>query len=86
MLIQQTSAQNRYDALANTNALQAAIAAEGQKTRDMLSQDKIEALQGKVAQLELANQLAGVVRYPNGWTYDAGRSPFCGGSCGCFNG
>lgn len=86
MLIQQTSAQNRYDALANTNALQAAIAAEGQKTRDMLSQDKIEALQGKVAQLELANQLAGVVRYPNGWTYDAGRSPFCGGGCGCFNG
>lgn len=66
--------------------VKADIAAEGQKTRDMLSQDKIEALQGKVAQLELANQLAGVVRYPNGWTYDAGRSPFCGGGCNCFNG
>lgn len=83
MLISETAAQNRYDALANTNALQTAIAAEGQKTRDMLAQNKIEALQGKVAQLELANQLAGVVRYPNGWTYDAGRSPFCGGGCGC---
>lgn len=88
MLIQQTSAQNRYDALANTNALQAAIAAEGQKTRDMLSQNKIEALQGRIQQLELAQATNGMVRYPNSMSYDAGRSPFCNcGSCGCgFNG
>lgn len=86
MLIQETTAQNRYDALKNTNDIRNDIYASNQKVLDALAQNKIEALQGKVAQLELANQLAGVVRYPNGWTYDAGRSPFCGGGCGCFNG
>lgn len=85
MLIQETSAQNRYDALKNTNDIRNDIYASNQKVLDALAQNKIEALQSKVAQLELANQMAGVVRYPNGWTYDAGRSPFCGGGCGCFN-
>lgn len=84
MLIQETSAQNRYDALANTNALQATIVAENQKTRDLMAQNKIESLQSKVQALELAQATNNVVRYPNGWTYNAGPSPFCGGcSCGC---
>ena len=84
MLIQETSAQNRYDALANTNALQATIVAENQKTRDLMAQNKIETLQSKVQALELAQATNNVVRYPNGWTYNAGPSPFCGGcSCGC---
>ena len=82
MLIQETSAQNRYDALANTNALQATIVAENQKTRDLMAQNKIETLQSKVQALELAQATNNVVRYPNGWTYNAGPSPFCGG-CGC---
>lgn len=54
-----------------------------QKILDAIAQNKIEALQGKVAQLELANQLGNVVRYPNAWTYNAGPSPFCGcNGCG----
>lgn len=37
----------------------------------------------KINQLELAQQMYGVVRYPNGYTYNAGASPFCGyGQCG----
>lgn len=44
-----------------TNAL---IIAENQKTRDMLQQNKIEALQGRINQLELQQALCGVVRYP----------------------
>lgn len=52
----------------------------------MLAWGILLALLAVALKLELANQLAGVVRYPNGWTYDAGRSPFCGGGCGCFNG
>lgn len=28
------------------------------------------------------NAMAGVVRYPNAWTYNAGVSPFCGCNCG----
>ena len=82
MLIQETSAQNRYDALLNTNAIQAAIVADGQKTRDMLAQNKIEALQSKVQALELAQATGNVVRYPTSMSYTAGYSPFCNG-CGC---
>lgn len=47
-------------------------------------------LEQRIAQLEQANgrlelqtQMQGVVRYPNGYTYNAGPSPFCGcGGCG----
>ena len=46
-------------------------------------------LEQRIAQLEQANnqlfvreQLTGVVRYPNGYTYNAGNSPFCGSGCG----
>ncbi len=83
MLIAETASQNRYDALKNTNEINAVTIGQTQKILDALSQSKIEALQGKVAQLELANQLSGVVRYPNGWTYNAGQAPFCNG-CGCM--
>lgn len=48
-------------------------------------------LESRIAQLEQANsqlymreQLCGVVRYPTGYTYNAGPSPFCG--CGGCNG
>ena len=81
MLIQETSAQNRYDALANTSALQATIVAEGQKTRDLIAQNKIEALQSKVQALELAQATSNIVRYPVSTTYNAGYNPFC--NCGC---
>ena len=85
MLIQETSAQNRYDALLNTNALQATIVAENQKTRDLMAQNKIEALQDKVRALELAQATNTVVRYPTTTAYNAGYNPFCncGNGCGC---
>lgn len=38
----------------------------------------------RIASLEMDNRMYGVVRYPNGYTYSAGNSPFCGcNSCGC---
>lgn len=82
MLIQETSAQNRYDALKNTNDINAVTIGQTQKILDALAQNKIEALQSKVQSLELAQATGNVVRYPNAWTYNAGPSPFCGG-CGC---
>lgn len=80
-----------YNNAMNTAALQQAIAAEGQATRTMLQNDKIEALQ---QQLNATNQAlntqalmneiqaatAGVVRYPDSFAYNAGNNPFCG--CG----
>lgn len=84
MLISETAAQNRYDALKNTNDINAVTIGQTQKILDALAQNKIEALQGKVAQLELAQATSNVVRYPNGWTYNAGPSPFCNcNGCGC---
>ena len=85
MLIQETSAQNRYDAAMNTAAINANITAQTQKILDSMAQNKIEALQGKVQQLELAQAVSGVVRYPNTMAYNAGTSPFCNcNSCGCY--
>ena len=82
MLIQETSAQNRYDALKNTNDINAVTIGQTQKILDAISTNKIEALQGRINQLELNNAVAGVVRYPTQYAYNAGPSPFCGG-CGC---
>lgn len=56
--------------------------AQVQKVLDALSTNKIEALQSKVNELELAQALNGVVRYPSAFSYNAGPSPFCQG-CGC---
>ena len=64
MLIQETTSQNRYDAAMNT-----------QKILDAIAQNKIEALQDKVHYLELQQATAGMLRYPTGWTYNAGVFP-----------
>lgn len=84
MLIQETSAQNRYDALKNTNDINAVTIGQTQKILDAMAQNKIEALQGRVNQLELQNAVAGVVRYPSSATYNAGGSPFCNCGCGLY--
>lgn len=72
--------QSRFDGAMNTASINAVTTAQTQKILDALAQNKIEALQGKVNQLELQNAMAGVVRYPNGMMYNAGASPFC--NCG----
>ena len=71
--------QNNYDAAMRDAATNANIVAQNQKILDAIMGNKIEAMQNRINQLELQNQLAGVVRYPNGWTYNAGTAPFCGG-------
>ena len=71
--------QNNYDAAMRDAATNANIVAQGQRVIDAITENKIEAMQNRINQLELQNALQGVVRYPNGWTYNAGNSPFCGG-------
>ena len=72
-----------YAAAQNTAAINANTTAAVQKVLDAITENKIEALQGKINQLELNNAVAGVVRYPTTFSYNAGQSPFCNGSCGC---
>ena len=84
MLISETAAQNRYDALKNTNDINAVTIGQTQKILDAIAQNKIEALQDKVRALELANQMNSVVRYPTTTAYTSGCNPFCNcGGCGC---
>ncbi len=71
--------QNNYDAALRDAATNANIVAQAQEIKDMFQANKFEAMQNRINQLELQNALQGVVRYPNGWTYNAGNSPFCGG-------
>ena len=73
-----------YNGAINTAAINANTTAQTQKILDAMAQNKIESLQAKVQTLELANQMAGVVRYPLSATYGAGASPFCG--CNGWNG
>ena len=70
-------ANNRYEAALNTAKINETTVAQSQKILDALAQNKIEALQAQVNALELQNAVAGVVRYPNSWVYDAGKAPFC---------
>lgn len=65
-----------YNASMNTAAINENTTAQAQKILDAISQNKIDALQGQVNQLQLQAALCGVVRYPNSTTYTAGASPF----------
>ena len=76
-------AQNRYDAAMNTAAIREAIQQDGAATRQLMQENKIEALQQKVNDLNLQVQMAGVARMPLTATYNAGPYPFCG--CGQNN-
>lgn len=60
-----------------------AVHAEGEATRAMMQQNKIESLQGQINQLQLQNAMCGVVRYPTSTTYALAGNPFC--NCGCGN-
>lgn len=72
MLIQNTAA--------DTNAN---LVAQIQSVKDMIAQDKIEALQAQVSQLQLAQATNGMLRFPNSWSYGAGPfPPIFGGCCG----
>ena len=90
MLIQSTSAntdaqiaQNRYDAAMNTAAINANTTAQIQSIKDMLAQDKIEALQNQLNTLQLQSAMSNVVKYPTN-TFYAVPSP-CFNGCGCGN-
>lgn len=72
-----------YNGAMNTASINQNTTAQTQKILDAISANKIENLQNQVNQLQLQNAMAGVVRYPNGWTYNAGTSPFCNGGCSC---
>lgn len=65
--------------------IKSTIHAEGEATRAMIQQNKIESLQGRINQLEMQNAMCGVVRYPMQATYAMSGNPFCNCNCNCGN-
>lgn len=77
-------AQARYENAMNTASINQTTNAGVQKIIDSITGNRMADMQNQINQLQLQNALNGVVRYPNGWTYNAGTSPFCGGN-NCMN-
>ena len=75
-------AQSRYDAALNTAAINATTTAQTQKILDAITGNRIADMQNQINALELQNQLASVVRYPNN-TFYAVPSPCFNTGCGC---
>lgn len=77
----------KFEDAQNTALINANTTAQTQKILDALAQNKIDALQNRVNQLELQNAVSGVVRYPSSMTYAYNANPFCGcnNGCGCNN-
>lgn len=67
----------------NTAAINANINAGFNNLREKLDQNKIEALQGRIQQLELQAATGTTVKYPTSTSYTAGFNPFCNSGCGC---
>lgn len=71
-----------YNAAMNTAAINANTTAQTQKILDALAQNKIDALQNRVNQLELQAATSTTVKYPTQTVYSSGCNPFC--NCGNF--
>lgn len=74
--------QVRYDMAVQNGDLKALIHSEGEATRAMIQQDKIEALQQQVSQLQLQTALCGIPR-TNPYGYGIYAYPACAGVAGC---
>ena len=67
--------QNNYDGAMRDAATNANFTAQIQAVKDMIAQDKIEALQAQVSQLQLHAATCNVLRFPNAWTFNGGVFP-----------
>lgn len=70
-----------YNTAMQTAAINQNTTAAVQKVLDAIQGNRMDDMQNRINQLELQNQLGNVVRYPQGFVYNAGNNPFCG--CGC---
>ena len=67
--------QTDYNGAIRDAATNANLTAQIQSVKDMIAQDKIEALQAQVSNLQLQQAMSGVMRYPTTWAYNAGVFP-----------
>ena len=74
-----------YNMAMNANETQKTIAEWGQKILDSQNANRIADMQNQINQLQLAQAMNGVVRYPDSFAYNAGNNPFCGCGTSCCN-
>lgn len=68
-----------------TCAINSNIDAKFAELQKQQYEQTIAAQNQRISSLELREQMANVVRYPTGYAYNAGPSPFCGCNNGCNN-
>lgn len=74
-----------YNAAMNTASINANIDAKFAAMEKNALEQKIAEQAAQIQNLQLQQQMCGVVRYPQGYTYNAGASPFCGCNNVCGN-
>ena len=76
-------AQNRYEAALNTAAITEKAAENTQKILDAITGNRIADMQNQINSLQLQNATAGMLKFPQSWSYGAGPFPPIFGGCGC---
>lgn len=64
-----------YNGAINTAAINANTTAQVQKILDAIMGNRMADMQNQINQLQLNSAMAGVLRYPSSWTYNAGVFP-----------
>lgn len=72
-----------YNNAMNTAAINTNLAEQTQKILDTITANRMAEMQNQINDLQLQNAMAGVLRYPNSWAYNAGTNPFCNNGCNC---
>lgn len=72
-----------YTNAMNTASINATTTEQTQKILDAITGNRMADMQNQINDLQLQNAMAGVLRYPNSWAYNAGTNPFCTNNCGC---
>lgn len=73
--VKQQIMQNNYDGAIRDAATNANFTAQIQSVKDMIAQNKIEALQAQVSALQLQAATANVIRFPNSYAFNGGVFP-----------
>lgn len=73
--VKQAVMQSNYDAAMRDAATNANFTAQIQSVKDAMAQNKIEALQAQINQLQLQSAMSGVLKFPSAWTYAGGQFP-----------
>lgn len=77
--------QVNFNNAQNTAAINANTTEQAQKILDAITGNRMADMQNQINQLQLAQAMNGVVRYPDTFAYNAGNNPFCGCGTGCCN-